>query len=196
MENGMTPADIGAIMGNRDGEGFGGGAWWIIILFLFVFMGGGCWGNRQGDYSQYATAASQQQILFNQQFDQMNQRLTNIGNGICDSTYALNNSITGEGRALSAQIANCCCENRLATANLSAQIDRQTCDIASAIHAEGEATRSLIHTNEIQTLRDKVASLEMDNRMYGVVRYPNGYTYSAGNSPFCACGNGCGCGNF
>lgn len=51
MENGMTPADIGAIMGNRDGEGFGGGAWWIIILFLFVFMGGGCWGNRQGDYS-------------------------------------------------------------------------------------------------------------------------------------------------
>ena len=98
MENGMTPDDIGAIMGNRDGEGFGGGAWWIIILFLFVFMGGGCWGNRQGDYSQYATAASQQQILFNQQFDQMNQRLTNIGNGICDSTYALNNSTAG-GRA-------------------------------------------------------------------------------------------------
>jgi len=99
MENGMPPADIGAIMGNRDGEGFGGGAWWIIILFLFVFMGGGCWGNRQGDYSQYATAASQQQILFNQQFDQINQRLTNIGNGICDSTYVLNNSITVEGRA-------------------------------------------------------------------------------------------------
>lgn len=40
----------------------------------------------------------------------------------------------------------------------------------------------------------QIASLEMDNRMYGVVRYPNGYTYSAGNSPFCACGNGCGCG--
>ena len=46
MENGMIFVDIGVIMGNRDGEGFGGGAWWIIILFLFVFMGGGCWGNR------------------------------------------------------------------------------------------------------------------------------------------------------
>ena len=37
----------------------------------------------------------------------------------------------------------------------------------------------------------RIASLEMDNRMYGVVRYPNGYTYSAGASPFCGCNNGC-----
>lgn len=35
--------------------------------------------------------------------------------------------------------------------------------------------------------------LAMDNRMFGVVRYPNGYTYNAGMSPFCA--SGCGCGN-
>ena len=34
----------------------------------------------------------------------------------------------------------------------------------------------------------RIASLEMDNRMCGVVRYPNGYTYNAGPSPFCACG--------
>ena len=36
-----------------------------------------------------------------------------------------------------------------------------------------------------------IARLEMDNRLYGVVRYPNGYTYNAGNSPFC--GGDCGC---
>ena len=46
-------------------------------------------------------------------------------------------------------------------------------------------------TSEIQSLRDKVSALEMDNRMYGVVRYPMGYTYSAGASPFCSgCCNG------
>ena len=73
---------------------------------------------------------------------------------------------------------------------MSAQLNQRTCDITTAIHAEGEATRALIQTNEMQALRDKVASLEMDNRMYGVVRYPNGYTYNAGASPFCAC-NGC-----
>ena len=186
----MSLSDIAAVTRNNDCDGWGnGGAWWIIILFLFVFMGGGLWGNR-GDYGQYATAATQQEILFGQQFGQLNDRLTNIGNGICDSTFALNNSITAEGRALQAQLAECCCENRLATANLGAQVDRQTCDITAAIHAEGEATRALIQTNEIQALRDKVSALEMDNRFCGVVRYPMSYSYSAGNSPFCGgCGN-------
>ena len=40
--NEMTPADIAAVTGrNNSGDGmFGGnGAWWIIILFLFVFCG-------------------------------------------------------------------------------------------------------------------------------------------------------------
>ncbi len=188
----MSLSDIAAVTRNNDADGWGnGGAWWIIILFLFVFMGGGLWGNR-GDYGQYATAASQQEILFGQQFSRIDDRLTNIGNGICDSTFALNNSITSEGRALQGQLAECCCENRLATANLAAQMNQNTCDITTAIHAEGEATRQLIQTNEIQALRDKVSSLEMDNRMYGVVRYPNGYVYNAGASPFC---NGGCCGN-
>ena len=180
-----------AVDGGNDGWG-NGGAWWIIILFLFVFMGGGFWGNRQGEFGQYATAASQQEILFGQQFGQLNDRLTNIGNGICDSTFALNNTITTEGRNLSTQLAQCGCDNRLATANLSAQMNQNTCDIVNAIHAEGESTRALIQTNEIQALRDKVSSLEMDNRMCGVVRYPMGYTYNAGPSPFFGCNSCCG----
>lgn len=179
-----------AVDGGNDGWG-NGGAWWIIILFLFVFMSGGFLGNRQGEFGQYATAASQQEILFGQQFGQLNERLNNIGNGICDSTFALNNAITTEGRNLSAQLAQCCCDNRLATANLSAQMNQNTCDIVNAIHAEGESTRALIQTNEIQSLRDKVSSLEMDSRMCGVVRYPMGYTYNAGPSPFCGCNSGC-----
>lgn len=190
MDN-YSLSDLRAAVDGGDGAFGGNGAWWIIILFLFVFMGGG-WGmNRQGEFGQYATAASQQEILFGQQFGQLNDRLTSIGNGICDSTFALNNAISTEGRTLQGQLAECCCENRLATANLSAQTEKQTCDITSAIHAEAEATRQLIQTNEIQSLRDKVSSLEMDNRMCGVVRYPMSYVYSAGPSPFCSgCCNG------
>lgn len=75
-------ADVKAVT-DRDGDGWGGSWMWIIIIFLFAFMGNG-W-NRNGDYGQYATAASQQEILFGQQFGQLNDRLTNIGNGICDS---------------------------------------------------------------------------------------------------------------
>ena len=207
MDN-MSPADIAAMTRCNDNDGWGGsGAWWIIILFLFVFMGGGFGFNRQGEYGQYATAATQQEILFGQQFGQINDRLTNLGNGICTLGYEMqgniadlgkemalaqngtNMTIMQTGNNLQAQLANCCCENRLATANLAAQMDRQTCDITTAIHAEGEATRKLIQENEIQALRSRVASLEMDNRMCGVVRYPNGYTYNAGPSPFCGCNN-------
>lgn len=187
-------SDLATATRGADNDGWGSnGAIWLVLLFLFWGFNGNGWGNRQGEFGQYATAASQQEILFGQQFGQLNDRLNNIGNGICDSTFALNNSITSEGRNLSAQLAQCCCDNRLATANLSAQMNQNACDITTAIHAEGEATRALIQTNEIQALRDKVSSLEMDSRFCGVVRYPMSYSYSAGNSPFCGCG--CGCGN-
>lgn len=188
-------SDLAAVTRNNDNDnGWGGGAWWIILLFLFWGFNGNGW-NRQGEYGQYATAASQQEILYGQQFGQLNDRLTNIGNGICNLGYEMQRNVTAEGRNLSEQLAQCCCDNRLATANLGAQIDRQTCDITTAIHAEGEATRALIQTNEIQALRDKVNSLEMDSRFCGVVRYPMSYTYNAGPSPFCGCNNGCGCNN-
>ena len=210
MDN-YSLSDLAAVSKDNDGWGGGGGAWWIIILFLFVFMGGG-WGgfNRQGEFGQYATAASQQEILFGQHFGQLSDRITNVGNGLCTLGYEMqgnigqlgrevalaqagtNTTIMQTGNSIQGQIAQCCCDNRLATANLSAQMDRQTCDITTAIHAEGEATRALMQANELQALRDKVASLEMDNRMCGVVRYPNGLTYSAGSSPFCGCNSGCG----
>ena len=80
-----------AVDGGNDN--WGGGAWWIIILFLFVFMGGG-WGmNRQGEFGQYATASSQQEILFGQQFGQLNDRLTNVGNGICSLGYEMQGNV-------------------------------------------------------------------------------------------------------
>lgn len=211
MDN-MSLSDIAAVTrGTNDNDGWGGnGAWWIIILFLFALMGGGLNGwNRQGEYGQYATAASQQEILYGQQFGQINDRLTNLGNGVCNLGYEmqgglgqlgkevalgqsnLSQTVMSTGNGIQQQIASCCCENRLATANLSAQMDRQTCDITTAIHAEGEQTRALMQANTIQQLRDKVNALELAGQMAGVVRYPTGYAYNAGPSPFC--GGGCSC---
>ena len=99
MDN-MSLSDIAAVTRGNDNDGWGqGGAWWIIILFLFVFMGGnGLWGNRTGEFGQYATAASQQEILFGQQFGQINDRLTNIGNGICNLGYEMQGGIGQLGK--------------------------------------------------------------------------------------------------
>lgn len=78
----MSPADIAAL---TKGNGFGDGnglSWLVLIILFFGFMGGGFGWNRNGELGQYATAASQQDILFGQHFGQINDRLTNIGNAI------------------------------------------------------------------------------------------------------------------
>lgn len=202
-------SDLRAVMGDNNGTFGGGGLLLVVILFLFFVMFRGGWGGNQGDYGQYATAATQQEILYGQHFGQINDRLTNLGNGICTLGYDMQGSIgqlgkdialgqsglaqtvMGTGNDLSRQLGDCCCENRLAVANLGAQMDRQTCDITTAIKAEGAATRALLQENAIQALRDQIADLRMDNRMAGVVRYPNGLAYNAGPSPFCGCCGNC-----
>lgn len=186
-------ADIrAATEGDRD-DGFGGGAWWIIILFLFVFMGGGnLWGNRQSDYGQYAMAASQQEILYGQQFQGLNSALQRISDGTCNSTYALNNAITGEGRNVQMQLADCCCKTQTAIANLAAQTDRQTCAITTAIHAEGEQTRALMQADTIQQLRDKVSELQLGQSQCAqnayLVNTLRPYPVPAYNPCGCQCG--------
>ena len=173
MDN-YSLSDLAAV--TRDGDGWGGGgAWWIIILFLFVFMGGGFWGNRQGEFGQYATAATQQEILFGQQFGQLNDRLTNIGNGICNLGYEMQGNLGQLGK-----------EMALAQNGTNMTIMQST----NGIQAQLAALEKSQLEQRISEQSARIASLEMDNRMYGVVRYPNGYTYNAGASPFCACG-GC-----
>lgn len=212
MDN-MSLSDIAAVTRGNDNDGWGqGNAWWIIILFLFVFMGGngGFWGNRTGEFGQYATAASQQEILFGQQFGQINDRLTNIGNGICNLGYEMqgsigqlgkevalaqagtNTTILQTGNNIQAQLAQCGCDNRLATANLAAQMDKQTCAINSNIDAKFAELQKQQYEQTIAAQNQRISQLELASQMYGVVKYPNGYSYNAGPSPFCGCNNGCG----
>lgn len=191
MTDGMSIADALALR-NDDG-GFGGESFiWVVILFILFGFGGFGGNNRQND-------AVSQEILSNQHFDALNARITSIGNGICDSTYALNNSILTEGRALQTQLADCCCNTQLGIANLGANIDRQTCAITTAVHAEGEATRAMMRENEIQNLRDKVADLQLrssqcDQNAYLIsqLRAPAPVpSYQVPNPYGCGCGCGC-----
>ena len=195
MEN-MSPADIKAVTGN-DGEGWGGGAWWIIILFLVVFMGG-CWGNRNSDFGQYATAASQQEILFGQQFGQINDRLTNLGNGICSLGYEMqgnigqlgkevalaqngtNMTVMQTGNDLQRQISECCCTTQRAIDGVNANIE-----------AKFAALEKSQLEQRISQLEQANNQLYIKEQMCNVVRYPSGYSYNAGPSPFCGGSSGC-----
>ena len=162
----MTPADMRAVTdGNRDYDGFGmGGGWmWIIVLFLFLFGfgGGGMWGNR----GQGLTQMEMQQGFDTQEIVR---KLDGINYGLCQGFYAQNttmlNGFAGVTTAVrDAQFAaqQCCCETNRNIDSVRYEAQKNVCDITTAIHAEGEATRALIQQNEMQALRDKVSELQL-----------------------------------
>ena len=194
MDN-YSLADIRAATGADENGWGGGGAWWIIILFLFMFgMGGGGWGwgNRGNDA---LTRAEMQQGFDTQE---ITRKLDGLSYGMCDGFYAQNttmlNGFAGVTSAVrDAQFAaqQCCCEANRNIDSVRYDAQKNTCDITTAIHAEGEATRALIQKNEMQNLRDRLQQMELREAMCGVVRYPMATTYTSGGNPLCGCNNGC-----
>lgn len=199
MTDGMSLSDIAAVTKGAGDEGGWGSGWFlIVVLFLFMFgFGNNGWGNRQGEYGQYATAATQQEILFGQQFGQINDRLTNIGNGICNLGYEMqgnigqlgkevalaqngtNMTVMQTGNSIQSQMAECCCTTQRAIDSVNANIDAKFAALEKS-QLEGR----------IAQLEQANNQLFMKEQLYGVVRYPNGYSYNAGPSPFCG-GNSC-----
>lgn len=169
--DGLSASDI-ALLGN-DGN-FGGSALiWIFALLILAGGGFGGFGNR-GDYGQFATAASQQDILFSSKFEALDNKIDRLGNGIADATFSLNNSILNEARNTQTQMAECCCQ------------------IKEAVHAEGEATRNMIQQDKIANLQAQVNNLTMQNAInsatFGTVKYPTSSTWAFNNNPFCSSG--------
>lgn len=134
----MTPADIGAVCGHNDGD-FGNGAWWIIILFLFAFMGNGFYGNRGNvmNGEPVTEAGLCNAMNFNNlenavgRLSDLTQSQTmTLGNGISNLGYEMQGNIGTLGKeialgqanlqkaisdgdyAVARQIADCCCQNR------------------------------------------------------------------------------------
>lgn len=82
---------VGMFGGGMWGGGFGGGGqmmWWP---WFMQSMGG----TAPGSYGQFATAASQQEILFGQQFQGLDNKIDRIANGIADLGYANAQLING-----------------------------------------------------------------------------------------------------
>ena len=194
MDN-YSLADIRAATGADENGWGGGGAWWIIILFLFMFgMGGGGWGC--GNLGNDALTRAEMQQGFDTQ--EITRKLDGLSYGMCDGFYAQNttmlNGFAGVTSAVrDAQFAaqQCCCETNRNIDSVRYDAQKNTCDITTAIHAEGEATRALIQKNEMQNLRDRLQQMELREAMCGVVRYPMATTYTSGGNPFCGCNNGC-----
>ena len=207
----MTPADMSAVLGNRWGYpyggnsfGFGGGDGGLFaILLIVLLMGGGAWG--MGNRGQFGTEAIQNQMQqgFDNQNTMANQReilaATNqvyhdITGYVGDKYAELDRDVLGIGSTLQQVMANqnqCCCSTLRAIDGVNYANAQNTAAINANTTAAMQKVLDAITENKIEALQGKINSLELAQATAGVVRYPNGWTYTAGTSPFCNC-NGCG----
>lgn len=93
----VEPAGTANNNGNNNGWG-GDGAWWIIVLFLFMWGNGG-WGNGfgSGNNARMQGSLTRADLCAEMNYGQLADGIRGVQQGICDSTYALNNSINGLG---------------------------------------------------------------------------------------------------
>ena len=139
--------------GSNGGFGFGNDGWWIILLF--ILLGNNGWGGYGNGGTTYAVDSSVQRG-----FDQ-NAIMSALGdiNGSINSAQMadMNRSF-----ALQSQLADCCCENRLATADLKYTIATEECATRSA---DAMNTRDIIDSQNrgTQAILDKLCALELDS---------------------------------
>lgn len=134
--------------GNGNGMfGNGNDAWWIIILLLFGYGRG--FGGYGGGYGGGSGAADNYVLATD--FATIERKLDSVNSGICDSTFALNNTINGNFRtldnaicnigyqalqntnAIQSQLADCCCETRSAIKDVNVGIERTGWNISKQI---------------------------------------------------------------
>ena len=168
-KEGYSLSDIAAVT-EKTSDGFmGNGAWWIIILFLFMFSNGNLFGKGAGaltrgelDFTNLDSSIRGVQQGLADGFYAVNTGMLNGFNGIqrdlCVGFNGLNTAITGMGY----QMKDCCCEINRNIDALRFENSRNTCEIVNAIRTDGEATRALINANVMQDLRDKIADKDRD----------------------------------
>ena len=201
MAEGMySLSDIVSATRGNDGF-FGGNGGMFALLFLILIMGNGAWGGN--NYGRTEAIQNQMQQGFDNQNNMANQReilnATNqvyhdLASFVGDKYSELDRDILSVSSSIQNVIANqnqCCCSIQRAIDGVNYANAQNTASINANTTAGIQKILDTLAQNKIDALENKVASLELQNNLANVVRYPSGYTYNAGQSPFC---NGCGCG--
>lgn len=188
MDSNYSLADISAATGGNDRNfGFGGELMCLLVLFFFFMQrnGWGNWGgnNCDGPVNGFATRDYVQQGFNN---SAVITKLDGITQGICDSTYALNNAIqTGFSNnqlnlcngfnqvqqgmnQLGYQMQQCCCDTQGAIKDVRYDMATQACDTRNLIQS---TTRDVIENQNCNTraildflTQDKISTLQQENQ--------------------------------
>ncbi len=202
---GYSLSDIAAATGS---EGFGGNsAWWIIILFLFCFMGGagnGLWGNNYNKnpastdevQNQFNFAALERQN--NEIVDAVRQGTYDVTGAIKDGNSVLNSEFKDNVYALNTAIRDtkdvvqqnnyeigkgfCSVNQNIDSIRYDNAIN--TKELLASNCSQTQKILDVLNRNRMEDMQNQINQLQLQSALCGVVRYPTTTTYSAGYAPF------------
>ena len=135
-ESGLSASDVALLTNDRNSNnsGFGNGneCWWLILFLIFGWGRGfgGNYGNGGNEpmpygYNACCAPATQQGMADAFNFNNLDNAIRGVQNGLCDGFYAMNTNILNLGQSL----LQCCC------------------DVKTGIMQNGYETRDAINTN-------------------------------------------------
>lgn len=186
MTDNYSLADIAAATGNgaNGNNGMWGNDWvWLIIILLFSWGRNGLGGNGNGN------GGVMDGYVLTSDFANIERKLDGINNGLCDSTFALNNTINSNLRtvdnsictlgyqalqntnAIQTQLADCCCKTQtnierntnqgiLNTNAIQQQISNCCCDVEK-MNLQNRFDNQAYNNNTLQAI-DKVGDRIID----------------------------------
>lgn len=147
--NGLSAADIAAVMGGNglNGANWGDGSFWIIVLFLFALMGNGFgngFGNGAGAMPFILNNGNDVQRGFDQQavmsgisgltsavtngFANAEVSRCNSQANILQTLNANQNAVTAGMNSIAMGLQQCCCDNRAGLADLKYTVASEECN--------------------------------------------------------------------
>ncbi len=216
QRNGLDPNLLLAMNKNGNGWGDGSGFMWVIFLFFLMGWGGNGWGGFGGngrgaianeinnDYgrsllmdaiggnrnalSNLATQLNCTEGQIQSAISALTSQVQSVGNQVGMSGMQTINALQQGNMQIAQQLANCCCENRLAIcqqtntlqnsinnvatgqergfANVAYETQRQTCDLHNAIK---DSTQTIVNGQQqavMRELQNKIDSLREENSTF------------------------------
>jgi hypothetical protein len=164
----MTPADIRACTCNDGNNGgmFGNDWAWIIILLLFGYGGRGFGFGGGGGYG--APPATQADLAAGFNNSAVLSGINGIDSALCQGFNGINTAILAGNNALAAQLAQCCCDNRAAIADVKYTIANEACETRHALAGNARDIIDNANANSRAILdfltNDKIATLTAENQ--------------------------------
>lgn len=188
---------------NRGGDfGFGGGSGlWLFAILALMWGGNGFFGNN-GNIGYRQATAEDVNNGFN--FSELQSENRDILSAISSDTASTIAAVERVGSGLNNDIHDvamqvmdgkshqqeCCCNILRSIDGVNYNGALNTAAINANTTAQTQKVLDALAADKAERQAARIAQLEQQIAMQGVVRYPSAMTYGAGPSPFCGgCGN-------